>query len=97
MATSLVAAVLHVPHPLLTPIDSKPKALSHSDQPSQGTLRQCSLCTLSQWFLGMIVMAAAPYLLRAGEPFLQPNHPGTQLTHSATAMQSQITTANRPL
>ena len=39
-------------------------------------------------------MAAAPYLLRAGKPFLLPKHPGTQPPHSATATQSQITAAN---
>ena len=45
-------------------------------------------------FLG-IVMAAAPYLLCASEPFLPPEHPGTQPPHSITATQSQITAAHR--
>jgi hypothetical protein len=35
----------------------------------------------------VIVMAAAPYLLCAGEPFLLPKHPGTQPPHNITATQ----------
>ena len=40
-----------------------------------------------------IVMAAAPSVLRAAEPFLLTKHPSTQPTHCASATQSQITAA----
>jgi hypothetical protein len=43
--------------------------------------------------LPLLVMAAAPSLLHADEPFQLPKHPSTQPTHSASATQSQITAA----
>jgi hypothetical protein len=42
-----------------------------------------------------IVMATAPYVLRAGQVFDIPNHRGPQVAHAAGVTQSQITAANR--
>lgn len=100
MATPLVSAVFPFPHPLLTPIDGKPTALTVTRLQKEIFANARSVnCTSGggvNGFLG-IVMTAAPYLLRAGEPFLPAMHPGTgtQPPHSATATQSQITVANR--
>ena len=100
MATPLVSAVFPFPHPFLTPIDGKPTALMTTETRLRKEIfanERSVHCTSSggaNGFLG-IIMAAAPYLLRAGEAFLPPEHPGTQPPHSATATQSQITAANR--
>ena len=96
MATPLVSAVFQFPHPLLTPIKGKPTALTVTRLCKENYANARSVhCTSgggANGFLG-IVMAAAPYLLHAGETFLPPKHPGTQPPHSLTATQSQITAA----
>jgi hypothetical protein len=42
-----------------------------------------------------VVMAVTLYVLRAGQPFVSPIHPGVQDAHPANATQAQITAANR--
>jgi hypothetical protein len=41
------------------------------------------------------VMAIAPYVLHAGQPFVAPIHPGVQDAHPVNGTQAQITAANR--
>ena len=99
MTTPLVSsAVFPLPHPLLTPINGKPTALTmtrlRKEIFANARSVHCTSGGVANGFLG-IVMAAAPYLLHAGEPFSPSDHPGTQPLHSATATQSQITAANR--
>ena len=98
MTTPIVSAVFPFPHPLLTPIEGKPTAFTvtrlRKELFANARSVHCTSGGGANGFLG-IVMAAAPYLLRAGEPFVPPEHPGIQPTHSATATQSQITAANR--
>jgi hypothetical protein len=82
----------------LTPIEGKSTALTvtHLRKEIYANARSvhCTSGGGAKGFLGF-VMAAAPYLFCAGEPFLPPEHPGIQPPHSITATQSQIKAANR--
>jgi hypothetical protein len=42
-----------------------------------------------------VIMNISPYVIRAGQPFVEPIHPGVQAHHAANAMQAQITAGNR--
>jgi hypothetical protein len=83
------------PHPALTPITDKPTAATIKQLKKETFANARSVH--SELGGGMnghlgIVMAVAPYVIRAGQPFVAPIHPGIQ---AANAAQAQITAANR--
>jgi hypothetical protein len=99
MAAPLSSSVFSFRHPLLTPIVGKPTVPTVTQLKKEILANARSVhCSTggggTNDFLG-IVMAPAPYILRAGEAFVPPTHPGNQPNHLPTATQSQITAANR--
>ena len=86
------------PHAALTPIIDKPTAATIKQLKKECFANARSVH--SERGGGMnghlgIVMAPAPYFIRAGEPFIAPIHPGVQPAHAANATQAQITAANQ--
>jgi hypothetical protein len=85
------------PHPKLTPIIGKPTAatLKHLKKEVYANARSVhsDLGGGLNGHLG-IVMANAPYILRAGQMFDAPMHPGPQAAHAANATQAQILAAD---
>jgi hypothetical protein len=86
------------PHPELTPILGKPTAatLKHLKKEVYANARSVhsDLGGGLNGHLG-IVMANAPYILRAGQMFDPPIHPGPQEAHAANATQAQIIAGDR--
>jgi hypothetical protein len=86
------------PHPVLTPITDKPTAATIKQLKKETFANARSVHSKlgggMNGHLG-IVMAVAPYVIRAGQPFVAPIHPGIQAAHAANATQAQITAANR--
>jgi hypothetical protein len=86
------------PHAQLTPIPGKPTAATirqlkkeiYANARSVHSDRGGGL----NGHLGL-VMPTAAYVLRAGDAFNEPNHPGPQPVHAAAATNAQITAANR--
>jgi hypothetical protein len=86
------------PHPTLTPILDKPTAATIKQLKKEVYANARSVH--SELGGGMnghlgIVMNVAPYVIRAGQAFVEPIHPGVQAAHAANATQAQITAANR--
>lgn len=86
------------PHPILTPILSKPTAATIKQLKKEVYANARSVH--SERGGGMnghlgIVMAVAPYVVRAGVNFDEPVHPGVQAEHLPAATAAQITAANR--
>jgi hypothetical protein len=86
------------PHPELTPIIGKPTAatLKHLKKEVYANARSVhsDLGGGLNGHLG-IVMANAPYILRAGQMFDAPMYPGPQAAHAANSTQSQIVAGDR--
>jgi hypothetical protein len=86
------------PHPTLTPILDKPRAANIKQLKKEVYANARSVHSERRGgmdgHLG-IVMAVAPYVVRAGQPFVEPIHPGVQAAHAVNATQAQITAANR--
>jgi hypothetical protein len=86
------------PHPTLTPILDKPTAATIKQLKKEVYANARSVH--SELRGGMnghlgVVMNVAPYVIRAGQAFVEPIHPGVQAAHAANATQAQITAANR--
>jgi hypothetical protein len=88
------------PHLALTPIPGKPTAATIKQLKKETFTNARSVH--SELGSGMnghlgVVMAVAPYVLHAGQPFILSIHPGVQDAHPANATQAQITAANNRL
>jgi hypothetical protein len=86
------------PHPELTPITGKPTAATIKQLKKQVYANARSVYSdLGGGLNGHlgVVMATAPYVLRAGQVFVAPIHPGPQAQHAANATQAQIIAADR--
>jgi hypothetical protein len=86
------------PHLELTPIHGKPTAATITQLKKEAYANARSV--YSDRGGGMnghlgIVMATAPYVIRAGQVFDVPIHPGPQPPHATAATQAQITATNR--
>jgi hypothetical protein len=86
------------PHAALTPILGKPTAATINQLKKETYANARSVYSdLGGGINGHlgVVMANAPYLLRAGQLFVHPVHPGVQGAHPPNATQAQILDANR--
>jgi hypothetical protein len=82
----------------LTPIDGKPSGATikqlKKELYANSRSVHCELGSSVNGHLG-IVMPPATYFTRAGNAFVVPVHPGTQVAHAVNATAAQITEANR--